>query len=104
MVNRFGGVRPVFVDDGKRGAVNRIRNAQFFTDRLDKSGFAGSHFSVEGKNRTVAHPTNKFFRRFADDFHVFYLNEVHLKFLLADKSKQNIVPVKMFAIFAIHIH
>lgn len=60
MIYQFAGsVGAILVDDGKGGGSNDVGNAQFLANGFDESCFAGSHFSVKGKDGIVAHRCNE---------------------------------------------
>ena len=78
VVDKFaGGGRAVFVDDGEGGTVDRVFDAQFFAERFDKGGFAGTHIPVERKNGIVAHECDKLSGGFVYLVEVRYCKFVH---------------------------
>ena len=58
-------VGAVFVDDGERGRIDRVGNAQFGAYGFDKGGLARAHLSVEGENAAPVHQLHKFGGRLA---------------------------------------
>ena len=55
MIDRGAIAGRIFVDEGEGGRRDDVFNAQFLTNRLDKSSLSGPHFPIESDDLACSH-------------------------------------------------
>lgn len=62
MIDGCPGIGFVLVNDGKSRAADHVFHPQLFTNDIDESGFAGTHFAIKGEHFSVSGSLNELLR------------------------------------------